>query len=360
MAKDYYKILGVEKNASPEEIKKAFRKLAHEHHPDKESGNEAKFKEALEAYQVLSNAEKRQQYDQFGATFDQAGAGGFGGFGRGGFQGFDFSQVAQDFPDLSDILGEMFGFGGGRTRRRRAPRGRDIEKDIQLDFKEAVFGTTKTIELYAHVTCDHCHGEGGEPGSKISTCGTCGGSGRVQTVQRTILGNFQSVNTCSACGGEGKKSEKECKRCSGLGIRRDLKKFEVKIPAGAEDGGVIRLSGAGEAAPRGGAAGDLYLRLYVKPDQRFERHGHDIFSKIGVSFKIAALGGKVKVETVDGPVDLKIPAGTQSDTLFRLRDKGVPGRHGGDRGSHIIEVKIEVPKKLSRKQKKLLEEFDDE
>lgn len=360
MSKDYYKILSVEKNASQEEIKKAFRKLAHEHHPDKGNGNEAKFKEALEAYQVLSNAEKRKQYDQFGTTFDQAGAQGFGGFSQGGFQGFDFSQVAHDFPDLSDILGDMFGFGGGRTRGQRAPRGRDIEKDVQLEFIEAVFGVTKKIELYAHVTCDHCNGSGGEPGSKIETCGTCEGSGRTQTVQRTILGNFQSVITCTACNGEGKKPEKECKRCGGVGITRDLKKLEVKIPAGAENGGVLRLMGQGEAAQRGGAAGDLYLRIYVKPHKIFERHGHDIFSKISITFKTAALGGKVLVETVDGPVELKIPAATRSNALFRLRSKGIPQMRSGSRGDHIVEVAIDVPKKLSRKQKKLLEEFDDE
>lgn len=360
MAKDYYKILGVSKNASVEEIKKAFRKLAHEHHPDKEGGNETKFKEALQAYQVLSNAEKRQQYDQYGTNFDQAGAGGFGGFSGqdfGGFQGFDFQHFEQEFPDLSDIIGGMF--GGGRGRSQRGARGHDIEKDISMTFKESVFGATKNVEIYAQVVCAKCDGHGAEPGSKIITCSVCGGSGQVQKDQRTIFGVFRTRVACEACGGDGKKAEKECKKCGGVGVTRDLKKLEVKIPAGVDDGGVVRLTGEGEAAPRGGRAGDLYLRIRVKPDPNFERRGQNIFSKISLKFTIAALGGKVEVETVDGPVELKISAGTQTNTPFRLRGKGVPSIHGNVRGDQIVEVVVEVPKKLSRQQKKLLEEFDE-
>lgn len=360
MSKDYYKILGVEKNASPDEIKKAFRKLAHQYHPDKQGGDEAKFKEAMGAYTVLSNAEKRKQYDQFGDTFDQASAGGFGQ----GFGNVDFSQFTNDFPDLSDILGGIFGFGGGggggRGGGRARARGNDIEKDIQLTFKEGIFGATKPIELYVHLTCSRCGGDGAEPGAKLISCDRCGGQGRVQQVQRTVFGAFQTVAACDACSGEGKRPEQVCKRCSGSGVVRDTKKLEIKIPAGVEDGGVIRLPGEGEAAPRGGTSGNLYIRIRVKDDPNFERHGQDIFSRIAIPFTIAALGGKIDVETVDGPVELKIPSATQSNALFRLRDKGVPQMRGAGRGDHLVEVTIEVPKKLSRKQKKLLEDFDQE
>lgn len=354
MTKDYYKTLGVEKNASAEDIKKAFRKLAHEHHPDKTGGDDKKFKEALEAYQVLSNDEKRKQYDQFGTTFDQAGA-------PGGPGGFDFSSFGNggDFGDLSDILGGMFGFGGGGRASSRRSRGSDIEKDITLTFEESVFGTTKPIELYRQSTCERCDGSGGEPGTKVVSCDDCRGSGQVTRVTRTMLGNFQMAAVCEACQGTGKKPEKRCVRCSGSGITRELIKREIKIPAGADDGAVIRVTGEGEAAPYSGTSGDLYLRLRVKSSNKFERKGFDIYSRLLISFTIAALGGKVEVETVDGPVELKIPAGTQSESLFRLRGKGVPNTHRGGRGDHLVEVTIEVPTKLSKKQKKLLEEFDE-
>ncbi|MBI4133523.1 molecular chaperone DnaJ [Candidatus Uhrbacteria bacterium] len=358
MAKDYYKILGVGKSAGADEIKAAFRKLAHEHHPDKTGGNAEKFKEALEAYQVLSNAEKRQQYDQFGTTFGEAGAPGFGGFGRGSEQ-FDFGSVFTEFPDLSEIIGQMFGARGTRTETRRS-RGRDIEKDLELTFLEAVFGATKTVELYSHVACGRCEGTGAEAGSKIVACTRCGGSGQTRTAHRTILGTFEALTTCDACRGVGKKPKDECVRCRGTGITRELHKLEVKIPPGAEDGGVVRVSDEGEAAPHGGSSGNLYLRLHVKSDPRFERHGQDIFSRVPVKFVTAAGGGTVSIETVDGSVELKIPAGTQSGALFRLRGKGVPHIRRAGRGDHIVEVAIEVPTKLSRKQRRLLEEFDED
>ncbi len=359
MAKDYYKILGVNRSASGDEIKAAFRKLAHEHHPDKAGGNADKFKEALEAYQVLSNTEKRKQYDQFGTTFEQAGAPGFGGFGQG-FQGFDFNSFGAEFPDLSDILGELFGGRGTRTATRRRSRGRDIEKDIELTFVEAVFGTTKTVELYSHTPCGRCEGTGAEPGTKVANCPRCGGGGQIRVAQRTVFGTFEALTACDACHGAGKKPSEDCIRCRGTGVTRELRKLEVKIPAGAEDGGMVRVHGEGEAAAYGGGAGDLYLRIRVTPDPRFERHGQDIFSRVPVKFTAATLGGKVAVDTVDGPVELKIPAGTQSGALFRLRGKGVPYTRRAGRGDHIVEVTIEVPVKLSRKQKKLLEEFDEE
>ncbi len=353
MSKDYYKTLGVERGASADEIKSAFRKLAHQHHPDKAGGDAAKFKEALEAYQVLSDAGKRKQYDQFGTTFDQAGAPG-GGFG--GFQGtnFDFSEMG----DLSDILGDLFGGARGRGRTRREARGRDIEKDVQVTFKEAVFGAEKNIELYSYVACEHCGGRGAEPESKMKKCATCGGAGEVQVTQRTMFGQFVTRASCDACGGRGEEPEKKCKKCSGAGVARELKKLTIRIPAGVDDGGVLTVAGYGEMAPHG-SAGDLYIRMRVMPDSRFERHGDDIASRVAISFKIAALGGMVKVETVDGAVELKIPAGTQPGSLFRLRGKGVPHARRATRGDHLVEVTIEVPTKLSKKQKQALEEFDD-
>lgn len=356
MAKDYYKTLGVNRSASADEIKAAFRKLAHQHHPDKAGGDSAKFKEALEAYQVLSDADKRKQYDQFGTTFDQNGA---QGFGTGGFRGFDFGNFTTDFPDLSDILGEMFGMGGGRSRGSRRARGRDIEKDIEVAFKEAVFGAEKTVEMYRYDACEHCGGKGAEPGAKMKKCAVCGGSGETQVVQRTMFGQFVTRATCDTCGGAGEEPEKKCKKCSGAGVARELKKLTIKIPAGVDDGGVLNVAGQGETASHG-AAGDLYLRIRVKPDERFERHGNDIVSRAAINFKTATLGGVVIIETVDGPVELKIPAGTQPGSLFRLRGKGVPHERRAVRGDHLVEVTIEIPTKLSRRQKQFLEDFDDE
>lgn len=353
MPKDYYKILGVNKSANADEIKAAFRKLAHEHHPDKAGGNADKFKEALEAYQVLSNDEKRKQYDQFGTTFEGAGA--QGGFG-GGFQGFDFGAFSE-FGDLSDILGQMFG-GGERTQTHRRARGKDIEKDLYLSFEEAVFGVTKSIDLYRHISCGRCDGKGMEPGSKMVSCDRCGGQGQVRVTQRTVFGNFQSLVSCDTCRGAGNKPKDECIRCRGIGVTRESQKIEIKIPVGAEDGGVLRILGEGEAAAYNGVPGDLYLKIYVKPNEIFERHGQDIYSRLLIRFKVAALGGKVDVKTVDGTVELKIPAGTQSGAQFRLRGKGVPYRSRRERGDQIVEVTIDVPTKLSKKQKQLLEEFD--
>jgi molecular chaperone DnaJ len=355
MAKDYYKILGVDKNASAEEIKKTFRELAHKYHPDKQGGSAEKFKEINEAYQVLGNPEKRQQYDQFGTTFEQAqGQGGFSGFD--GFR--DFSGFANGF-DFSD-LGDMFGFGdifGGGRKKTRASRGRDIEVEMQIDFREAVFGAEKVLELYKPSICEKCGGSGTDPQSKISTCSNCGGSGRVQQIQRTFFGSFQTVTTCPACGGEGKKAEKECKECRGSGVVRASKKIKIKIPAGVDNGETIKISGEGEAGKRGGKPGDLFINFKVKPDREFKRQGNDILSKIGISFTQAALGDKIEVETLDGKIKLTIPPGTQSGQIFRLKEKGVPSARGYNRGDHLVEVAVTTPTRLSRKQKELLEEL---
>lgn len=357
MAKDYYKILGVSRDASQEEIKRAFRELAHKYHPDKNGGNAEKFKEINEAYQVLGNPEKRQQYDQFGTTFEQAQAQG----GFSGFEGFrDFSGFANGFDfDFGD-LGDMFGFGdifGGGRKKTRSTRGRDIEMEMEIDFREAVFGAEKILELYKPSVCKNCGGSGADPSSKIITCHTCGGSGRIQQVQRTFFGSFQTVTTCHACNGEGKKAEQECRECRGSGVVRASKKIKIKIPAGIDNGETIKLSGEGEAGKRGGKPGDLFVTFRVRPEREFKRQGNDILSKVGISFSQAALGDKIEVNTLDGVVKLNIPAGTQSGQIFRLRGKGVPYLHGSGRGDHLVEVAVVTPTRLTRRQRELLEEL---
>ena len=356
MAKDYYNVLGVSKGASQDEIKKVFRELAHKCHPDKQGGSAEKFKEINEAYQVLSNPEKRQQYDQFGTTFEQAqGQGGFSGFD--GFR--DFSGFANGF-DMGD-LGDMFGFGdifgGGRKSKGRAGRGRDIEMEIEIDFREAVFGAEKVLDLYKPGVCKNCGGSGADPKSKISTCKNCGGAGRVQVVQRTFLGNIQSVASCPDCNGEGKKAERECPECRGSGVVSDSKKLKIKIPAGIDNGQTIKISGEGEAGKRGGRAGDLFITFRVRPDRELRRKGNDILSKIDLSFAQAALGEKIEIETLDGKVKLTVPAGTQSGQIFQLKGKGVPRLEGYGRGDHLVEIKVLTPTGLSRRQKELLEEL---
>ncbi|MDD4995669.1 MAG: molecular chaperone DnaJ [Patescibacteria group bacterium] len=356
MAKDYYKILDVDRSASPEEIKKAFRKLAHKFHPDKAGGDEAKFKELNEAFQVLGNPEKRRQYDQFGTTFDQAGPGFGQGFGGpfGGGAGFDFGNVG----DLGDILGDLFGGMGGGTRRRSGrARGADIEVDADIDFSETVFGAEKILNLYKSDSCRHCQGNGAEPGTKIISCATCGGSGQVQTVQRTVFGSFQSTAVCRECHGEGKRPEKPCRECGGIGATKQSRQLKIKIPAGIDNGEVIKLSGQGERGAWGGRAGDLYVHVRVRPDARFKRDGLNIISHEHISFTLAALGGSTDIETIEGRVSLKIPAGTQGGQIFKLNDKGIPALHGGGRGDQLVEVLVKVPKHLSREQKKLIEQL---
>jgi len=348
MGKDYYQILGVNKNASAEEIKKAFRTLAHQHHPDKAGGNEQKFKEINEAYQVLGDPEKRQKFDQFGsAAFDGAqgfpGGGGFGGFSQGG--------VNFDFGDLGDIFGGAFGFGGGR-QTQRASRGRDLQVDLTLTFEESVFGATKDVTLSKTEACERCGGIGAEPGSKMKQCSTCNGAGYQVRVQRTILGAIQSKVECEACHGEGEQAEKKCSQCNGSGLEKKRKTLSVDVPAGIEDGNSLRLTGQGEAI-KSGRSGDLYIRLRVKPDSRFVRDGYDLRSEAAVGFTMAALGGEIEVETVDGKVELKITAGLQSGTELRLRGKGVG--HNGRRGDHIVTIRVITPKNLSKKQRELLE-----
>ncbi|MEI7512714.1 MAG: molecular chaperone DnaJ [Candidatus Uhrbacteria bacterium] len=356
MSKDYYKILGVSKSASDDEIKKAFRRLAHEHHPDK-GGDPSKFKDASEAYSVLSDKQKRTTYDQFGSDAFQGGGGGPGPGGFGGFggQGFDFNFNGQDFGDLNDVLGEMFGFGG----RRGAPqqkRGRNIEVDIDLTFREAIFGVEKTIKLYRQVTCSSCKGNGAEQGSNIVNCGTCSGSGQVKQNQRTMFGTFQTVVTCADCQGRGKKPEKPCRTCKGYGVEKREENLSIRIPAGVDVDTVLQVEGQGEVPSYAGKAGDLLVRISIKNDSSFEREGQDIHSIEAIPYSVLALGGSVEVETIDGKETIKINEGTPTGTVITLKGKGVPYRNGG-RGNQLIRLEVDVPRKLSREQKNLLEQL---
>ena len=360
MGKDYYKILGVERNATEADIKKAFRKLAHEHHPDKSNGNAEKFKEINEAYQVLSHKEKRAQYDQFGSGFDQAGgaawgqgspfAGGFsGGNPFGGAQGADF-----DF-DLGDIFSSFF--GGQAPNRSRSRRGGDIQIDIELDLKDIVFGTNKKISIRRQTICNACQGSGAKDSSSLKTCPTCQGKGQVIT---TILGQFRTQTTCPDCAGRGQIVKDPCVECAGSSVFAKTTDLSIEIPGGIEDGQSIRLSGQGNSGPHGQAAGDLYATIHIKADKRFERSGDDLIRKIEIPFTLAALGGEIEVETVDGKVNLKIPNGTPSNKKFILRNKGITKLRGKGRGDQIVIVNVDVPTKLSKKQKQLLEELDKE
>ena len=343
MPKDYYKTLGAEKGASPEELKKAFRSLAHKYHPDK-GGDPEKFKEVNEAYQVLGDPEKRQKYDQFGsAAFEQGGMGG-GGF-PGGFSG-------AGFEDLSDLFGDMF--GGGRQRRSR---GDDIQVDVTLAFREAAFGVQRDVELYKTVRCEHCDGSGAEPGSGKKTCATCGGAGQVTASQRTVFGTFQTRRPCGTCHGRGDVVEKPCARCRGAGAAKGMRKIRVTIPAGIDHGELIRLSGEGEYGGIGNEPGDLYLRVSVKRDPQFERDGNDLRITQEIGFSTAALGGSVDVPTLESTAELKISAGTQSNTVIRLRGKGIADPRTGQIGDQYVLVVVKTPDKLSKEQKKLLEEL---
>ena len=364
MSKDYYKILGVEKNASQDDVKKAFKKLAMQHHPDRQGGDEKKFKEINEAYQVLGDAEKRKRYDQIGSDFEQQG-----GFG-GGVNWEDFMRSARgqnggDFSfnfgggDLGDIFGEMFGMGG-HGRGRREARGNDIQVDVEIGFKEAAFGVEREISLRKQSKCDVCGGTGAEPGSAIDTCATCKGQGQVMQIQRTFLGSMQTMAACPDCRGRGKRVGKKCQHCGGDGILAKTSNIKIKIPAGIDDGQSIRLTGHGEAAPYGGQSGDLYVRAHVRPLSGFERDGFDVYTEKEISYPQAVLGDKVDVEILDGMVKLVVPEGTESGRLIRIKNKGISHVESSARGDHYVKIKIRVPKRLSRETRKKLEELKDE
>ncbi len=355
---DYYEILGVSKNASPDEIKKAFRRAAIEHHPDR-GGNEANFKKINEAYEVLKDPEKRQRYDQFG----KAGVGGSAGFnGFNGFEGFGGGQnINFDFGDLGfgDIFNSFFG-GGQNTRSSQQQRsqGRDIEAEAEIDFRDAVFGTEIELTINLDDVCEHCKGSTVEPGYELKTCSTCHGNGQVVTVSRTIFGNIQQASICPTCRGTGKIPEKLCSVCKGKGTRLKKQLITLKIPSGIDDGAVIRLREHGEAVA-GGSKGDLYVNIRVKADKKFTREGDLILSSEHISMIDAALGTEINVNTIDGLVRMKIPAGTQNGTDFKLSNHGVVHFKGSGRGAHIVTIYVDTPTHLNRRQKELLETFKD-
>ncbi len=355
MAKrDYYEVLGVGKSASADEIKKAFRRKAVELHPDKQGGDEEKFKELNEAYEVLKDESKRKRYDQFG----HAGVGSSaasdgnpfgGGFGQGQSVNFDFGDLG-----LGDIFESFFGGGGRRTSRQA--QGRDVEVRVEIGFEEAIFGTEVDLSLNLEDTCPHCKGTTVEPGYELKTCDNCGGSGQVVNVMRTIFGNIQQASPCPVCKGTGKVPEKVCSVCHGRGTQKGNRDVSLKIPAGIDDGATIRLREHGEAVANG-PKGDLYVSVRVKPHKKFTREGDLILSEEHVGMVEAALGTEITVETVDGPIGMKVPAGTQSGSDFKLSGHGVPHIRSSSRGAHIVTLIVETPTKLSNDQKELLEQF---
>jgi molecular chaperone DnaJ len=363
--RDYYEVLGVSKTASADELKKAYRRLAIQHHPDKEGGNEAKFKEVNEAYEVLKDPSKRQRYDQFG----HAGVGSSAASDGNPFAGFDFGQGAGGgqeyrfvFGDLGlgDIFDSFFGGGfGGRPGGRRQAIGRDVETEVEITFEQAVFGTEAELKLNLEDTCEHCKGTTVEPGHDLIECSECKGSGQVHRVTRTIFGNIRQATTCPKCQGTGKVPEKVCMICRGKGTQRKSQNVKLKIPAGIDDGATIRLRGRGEAVAHG-AKGDLYVNIKVKPHKKFTREGELILSSEHVSMVDAALGTEIDVETVDGPVHMKVPMGTQSGTDFKLSGHGVPNiSRGGVRGAHIVTIIVDTPAKLTKAQSELLKKLRD-
>ena len=347
--KDFYEVLGLQKGASEEEIKKAFRKLAIKYHPDKNQGDkeaEEKFKEINEAYQVLSDPEKKARYDQYGdADF---GANGYGGYGA---EGFDFS----DFGGFGDIFDSFFGGGGGGRRKKGGPaRGSDLEYTVTLTFEEAVAGVEKEISISRNEKCETCGGTGAKEGTEPKTCDKCGGTGQVRVQRNTPLGSFMSMNTCDKCGGKGTIISDPCQECKGSGKIRRNRKITVNIPAGVDTGNVIPMRGQGEDGTAGGPAGDLYVNIRVMPHKVFKRKGYDIFMDSHISFSKASLGVELKVPTIDGDVKYSVPAGTQPGTVFRLKGKGVPKVNGHGRGDQYVNVVVDIPKTLSAKQKEAL------
>ena len=351
--KDYYAALGLQKGASDDEIKKAFRKLAIKYHPDKNQGDkeaENKFKEINEAYQILSDPEKKERYDRFG-TVDFDGSG-FGGGGFGG--GFDFSEMG----GFGDIFESFFGGGGGSSRRRNGPqKGADIEERINLTFEEAVFGVEKEINIDRNENCESCKGSGAKEGTSKKTCPTCNGQGQVRVQRQTPIGSFVSTSTCSNCNGSGSVIEEPCTSCRGKGQVRKRRTIKVKIPAGVDTGNIMPLRGQGDHGINNGQPGDLYILINVAHSKQFTRKGNDIYIDTTISMGKAALGTEITVPTVDGDVKYTIPAGTQSGTLFRLKGKGIPRVNSEGRGDQYVKVIVDIPKNLNEKQKEALKAF---
>ena len=354
--RDYYEVLGVQKGATEEEIKKAYKKMARKYHPDLNPGDkdaEEKFKEVNEAYEVLSDAEKKARYDQFGfAGVDPNFGAGGGGYGGGA--GFDFG-------DLGDIFGSFFGggFGGGQTRRNpNAPqRGESIRMNLTISFEEAAFGCEKELELDRYESCETCHGSGAAPGTSPETCPDCGGSGVVQTRRQTPMGVFASTAPCSRCGGRGKIIKEPCKDCRGSGMVRRRRKIQASVPAGIDNGQTISIRGQGHAGKNGGPEGDLLVTITVRPHELFRREGTSVLCEAPITFPQAVLGAELEIPTIDGKVKYDIPEGTQSGTTFRLKGKGIPALNGRGRGDQYVTVYIETPRNLNREQKEALKKF---
>lgn len=365
-ARDYYEVLGVDRNATEDDIKKAYRKMARKYHPDlhKDDPTAAdKFKEVNEAYQTLSDADKRAQYDQIGHdAYEQAqkggaGAGGFGGFGQSGFGGFGGFGGQGGF-DMGDIF-DMFTGGAGRRQRNGPERGDDLRYDMEITLREAASGVKKTFSVKKEETCSKCHGSGAEPGTDVETCPHCHGTGQERVVRNSPFGQMVNVTTCRYCGGTGKIIKQKCSTCHGTGLQMVEKKLEINIPAGADTGVRMRIAGEGNPGKRGGPAGDLYVYIYVKPDPNFERDGDDLYCKADISFPTAALGNTIKVLTLDNEVELKIPAGTQGGTRFRIKGAGMPKLRGSGKGDLYVVVNVVVPRNLKGEQKEALLKYAD-
>ncbi len=352
--KDYYEILGITKGASKDDVKKAFHKLAHKFHPDKNQGDAEKFKEVSEAYSILSDEKKRAEYDSYGRTF---GGGGGGGFNPGD-AGFDFSQFQDAFQggfafDFSDIFSDVFNGGGTRTRR-----GRDISIDLEVTFKESVFGIKRTVLLAKTGLCETCHGTGAEPGTELETCKHCNGAGKVHETTNSFFGSITVQNICRHCKGTGKIPKEKCHTCRGEGVYKKQEEIEIIIPAGIEGGEMIRLSGAGEAVAQG-MSGDLYVKVHVQIDPRFKKDGINLVTELSIKLSDALLGGEYKIQTLDGEEMLSIPPGVSHGEVINIKGKGVPqGR--GKRGDLFVRVRITLPQKLSRSAKQLIEKLREE
>ena len=349
--RDYYEVLGVSKDASEADLKKAYRQLAKKYHPDMNPGDEAaaeKFKEASEAYSVLSDAEKRKQYDQFGfAAFEQGGA--------GGYQDFDFNDI---FGGMGDIFGDIFGGGRGRARNNGPMRGANIRTSVSISFEEAIFGCTKEVTINMKETCETCGGNGAKPGTNPETCSKCKGSGRVMIRQQSIFGMMQTETECPDCRGAGNIIKEKCPKCRGIGYTTVRKTIEVTIPAGIDNGMSVRIREKGDPGTKGGGRGDLMVEVRVGRSPDFERQDSNIFSEVPISFAKAALGGPIRIKTVDGEVEYDVKAGTQPNTRIRLRGKGVPSVHNADRrGDHYVTLTVQVPTHLGRKEKAALKEY---